>query len=121
MKSAKFLLIHVVTNTLLMLACAVYILFSRYLDSLTDDALLILQLLGVIPGVLFAIGKCLLMPDLWPAAYAENVSRSTQMCAGVRQGTKVCLAVIFSLLDFLLLGPAVFWTVIYKWLTMFLA
>ena len=50
MKSAKFLLMHVVGNTFLMLVCAIYIPFSRPLDTRTDDALVIPQLLGVIPA-----------------------------------------------------------------------
>eukprot|EP00092_Neocalanus_flemingeri_P002364 GFUD01002529.1.p1 GENE.GFUD01002529.1~~GFUD01002529.1.p1 ORF type:complete len:445 (-),score=110.94 GFUD01002529.1:454-1788(-) len=116
MQSAKFLMMHVVINTLLMLVCAVYILFSRHLDSLTDDALVIPQLLGVIPGLFFAIGKCLLMPDTCPD-YDDNVTTCQRVCGQVRRGTKVCLAVVFSLMGFMSLVPALFWTFIYKWFT----
>ena len=116
MKSAKFLLMHVVVNTFLMLVCAIYILFSRPLDTRTDDALVIPQLLGVIPGLLFSIGKCLLMPDLCPV-YDDNVTKCQKLCGTVRKGTKLILSVGFSIMGFLSLLPAIFWTVIYKWVT----
>lgn len=116
MKSAKFLLSHVVVNTFLMLICAIYILFRRQHDSRTDDALVIPQLLGVIPGLFFCIGKCLLMPDLCPV-YDNEVTTCRRICGTVRRGTKIILAILFSILGFLSLLPAFCWTVIYKWVT----
>ena len=40
-----------------------------------------------------------------------------KVCGGLITGGKVCLAIVFSILGFLALLPALFWTFIYKWFT----
>ena len=35
----------------------------------------------------------------------------------MKKGAKICLAVVFTILGFLALIPALFWTFIYKWFT----
>lgn len=79
MRSAKFLLLHVFINTAVMGIASTYIFFSRSLDAGSDDAIVIPQILGVIPGLLFAMGQSILMPDICP----ENNS-STTSCGKVR-------------------------------------
>ena len=73
MRSAKFLLLHVFINTAIMGMASTYIFFSRSLDAGSDDAIVIPQILGVIPGFLFAMGQSILMPDICP----ENISTPT--------------------------------------------
>jgi len=117
MKSTKFLIYHVLFNTVLMSACSTYLFLSPGdLGHEADDALVIPQLLGVVPGLLFGIGRCLLMPDCW-AGYDDDTT-TCQRCTGwLRRGGKIALAVIFSVLGILSLIPALFWTFIYKWFT----
>ena len=80
MRSAKFLLLHVFINTAVMGIVSIYIFFSRSLDAGSDDAIVIPQILGVIPGLLFAMGQSILMPDICPA---EN-NGTTTSCGKVR-------------------------------------
>ena len=79
MQSAKFLLIHVFVNTIVMGIASTYIFFSRSLDAGSDDGIVIPQILGVIPGLLFAMGQSVLMPDICP----ENNGPTTS-CGKVR-------------------------------------
>ena len=79
MRSAKFLLLHVFINTAIMGIASTYIFFSRSLDAGSDDAIVIPQILGTIPGLLFAMGQSILMPDICP----EN-NGTTTSCGKVR-------------------------------------
>ena len=117
MKSTKFLIYHVLLNTILISACSTYLFLSPGdLGDDADDALVIPQLLGVVPGLLFGIGQCFLMPDCW-AGYDDD-STTCQVCTGwLRRTGKLVLAIVFSLLGILSLIPALFWTFIYKWFT----
>lgn len=67
MRSAKFLLLHVGLNTIFMFVTSCYVFLHHSKDSESDDALVIPQILGVIPGILFAVGKSFLMPDMCAA------------------------------------------------------
>ena len=135
MKSTKFLIYHVLANALIMSACSTYLLLSPgELGNEAGDALVIPQLLGVVPGLLFGIGQCFLMPDCM-AGYDDDTttceqcstrynkqtsqltSSLTSTLVRLRKGAKVVLAMIFSLLGILSLIPALFWTFIYKWFT----
>ena len=81
MRSTKFLILHVLANTLLMSACSAYLLLSPgELGDEAGDALVIPQLLGVVPGTLFGIGQCFLMPDCW-AGYDDDTT-CCQLCTG---------------------------------------
>ena len=81
MKSTKFLICHVLFNTVLMSACSAYLLLSPgELGEEADDALVIPQLLGLVPGLLFGIGQCFLMPDCW-AGYDDDTT-CCQLCTG---------------------------------------
>merc|ERR1719474_2383780 len=91
MKSAKFLLLHVIVNTFLMIICSIYFLFSKRLDKRSDDALVIPQLLGVTSGLLFSIGKCLLMPDLCPVN-TDDSTTCQRLCGTFQRSTKIVLA-----------------------------
>ena len=78
MKSTKFLIYHVLANTLLMSACSTYLLLSPgELGNEAGDALVIPQLLGVVPGLLFGIGNCFLMPDCM-AGYDDDTTTCEQ-------------------------------------------
>ena len=80
MSSTKFLIYHVLANTVLMSACSTYLLLSPGdLGHEAGDALVIPQLLGVVPGLLFGIGQCFLMPDCL-AGY-DNDTTSCQQCS----------------------------------------
>jgi len=116
MRSAKFLLLHVFINTAVMGIASTYIFFSRSLDAGSDDAIVIPQILGVIPGLLFAMGQSILMPDICPVNNSSATSCG-KVCGGLKRGGKVCVAIIFSILGFFSLLPALFWTFIYKWFT----
>ena len=53
-RSTKFFLLHVIFNTLLMFSVSVYLFTSSSdLDTSSDDALVIPQLLGVVPGKIY--------------------------------------------------------------------
>ena len=53
MKSTKFFIIHVVFNTVLMFSVSSFLFTTATdLDSNSDDALVIPQLLGVVPGTI---------------------------------------------------------------------
>jgi len=115
MSSAKFLLLHVIFNTLLIGLTGAYIFISRRLDTGSNDALIIPQVLGIVPGLFFAVGTSFLMPGMCPSSQGEtNVQK---VCVCVSKGAKVCLAILFSILGFLSIIPALFWTFIYKWIT----
>lgn len=116
MRSAKFLLLHVGLNTVFMAVTSACVYFSQNLDTGSDDALVIPQILGTIPGIFFAFGQAFLMPDMWPDTNSGD-GRCNKVFGGLKRGGKLCLAVLFSLLGFLALLPAVFWTFIYKTFT----
>jgi len=116
MKSGKFLLLHILVNTVLMSTCAAYIYFSKSLETESDDALIIPQIFGVIPGFFFTIGRSFLMPDILPV-YEDNDTRAQQVCGACKKGAKRAIAIAFCFLGFLSLVPALFWTFIYKWFT----
>jgi len=116
MKSGKFLLLHILINTFLMSTCAGYIYFSRSLDTESDDALIIPQIFGVIPGFFFAVSRSFLMRDILPV-YDENTTRVHQLGTACTKGLKLFGAISFAFMGFLSLMPALFWTFIYKWLT----
>ena len=49
--------------------------------------------------------------------YKNFIFLFLKVCGGLITGGKVCLAIVFSILGFLALLPALFWTFIYKWFT----
>ena len=115
MKSTKFFLLHVIFNTVLMFSVSVYLFVTTPdLDTSSDDALVIPQLLGVVPGLFFSIAYCFTLGD-----YVSDGSESrVQACCGrLQKGGKFCLSVLFSVLGYLSLVPALFWTFIYKYFT----
>jgi hypothetical protein len=116
MKSGKFLLLHILINTLLMSTCAAYIYFSKSLETESDDALIIPQIFGVIPGFFFTVGRSFLMPDILPV-YEDNATQAQQVCGAAKKGAKLAISIGFCALGFMSLVPALFWTFIYKWLT----
>ena len=63
MRSAKFLLLYVGIHTVLMLVISPIIYFHQN-DTGSKDALVIPQILGIVPGLFFAVGKSFLMPDM---------------------------------------------------------
>jgi len=117
MRSTKFFLLHVIFNTLLMFSVSVYLFTSSSdLDTSSDDALVIPQLLGVVPGLLFSISYCFTLDDCIQVA-EESETRIQACCGRLQKSGKFCLAVLFSGAGYLSLIPALFWTFIYKWFT----
>jgi len=119
MKSTKFFIIHVVFNTVLMFSVSSFLFTTATdLDSNSDDALVIPQLLGVVPGMFFSIGQCFTLHDCCPDT-VEGGNKCGVCCGRLKHSGKMCLAIIFSILGFLSLAPALLWTFIYKWFTSF--
>jgi len=115
MKSGKFLLLHIIVNTGVISCTALYV-FTKENNKDSEDALVIPQILGAIPGLLFSIGHSILMPDVCQV-YDDNETRVDKACGFCRQGGKVFLSVVFAILGFCSLVPALFWTFIYKFFT----
>jgi len=117
MRSSKFLFLHTLANTALMFTVAVYLLASRDRSGHTGerDAIVIPQMLGVIPGLFFTFGTSVLMPEGTRDSVGD--SRCTKMCRGCQRGSKIVLSIILSIFGFLSLLPAFLWTFIYKWFT----
>jgi len=114
MRSGKYLLGHILMNSVLMGVCSVYIYFSaNLLDQQADEALVIPQILCVIPGLLFGIGRSFLHADFFPV-YEDDNSISDRACGACRKGMKIFLSVSFTCLGYASLVPAVMWTVVYK-------
>ena len=68
------------------------------------------QLLGLVPGLLFSLGRAALLPSL-PGGNTALVVR----CLG--RTARTAAAVVCSVLGFISLVPALFWTFIYKFFT----
>ena len=101
MRSAKFLLLHVLINSAIMGMVSIKIFFSQNLDTGSDDALVIPQILGVIPGLLFTVGQSMLMPDICP----ENNSGTTSNCGKVGSTSPLPVNISLTLsLPFLMLS-----------------
>lgn len=114
MKSGRFLLLHLTTNTVLLSVCSLYLYFTnRNLPPEADDALVIPQILGVIPGFFFGMGRSILHDDICPL-YEDNETRVERASTFCKRGGKMCLAVVFALLGVASLVPAIFWTIVYK-------
>lgn len=115
MKSTKFFILHVLFNTILMFGISVFLFTtSSSLDSNSDDALVIPQILGVVPGLLFSIANCF---TLAKSAQVQGEGDVEVCCGRMKKGGLVCLAVVFTILGFISLVPALFWTILYKWFT----
>lgn len=118
MKSAKFLFLHTVANTCLIGGCAAYLLLIRGGTMDGDrDALVIPQLLGVIPGTMFASGTCLLMSGSQYRGSTQERTRCQSVCRFLSRGSRSILAGLLSIGGFLSLLPALLWTFLYKWFT----
>jgi len=119
MRSTRFFILHVLFNTILM-CCVSSFLFttSEDLDSNSDDALVIPQLLGVVPGMAFSIGYCFTLRDTsTQSGDAESCCRAC--CGRLQKSAKMILSTVFTVFGYLSLVPALFWTFIYKWFTSF--
>jgi len=118
MRSSRFLFLHTIVNTVLMFTVAVYLLANRDDSggSMEErDAIVIPQLLGVIPGLFFTVGTAILMPEERTDPEGESTCR--KICKGFQKGSRLLFSVILSFLGFLSLMPAFFWTLMYKWFT----
>eukprot|EP00095_Tigriopus_kingsejongensis_P007483 maker-scaffold580_size130538-snap-gene-0.24 protein:Tk07483 transcript:maker-scaffold580_size130538-snap-gene-0.24-mRNA-1 annotation:"xk-related protein" len=104
MKSGRFLILYTLSNALLIAGCAVYLTTSRDLDAESDDALILPLLLAVVPGTFFALARSLLLPDLKPSRVPPKVWKPI----------KITLCLILSVVAYCSLGPAIFWSTLYK-------
>lgn len=103
MKSGHFLIAHTIINTILLSSCAIYISHTRDLSVESDNALIFSQALAVIPGCCFALARSVLLID------------GPQFCHDkVWAAFKTVFAVIFGLIAYGSLIPALFGSLIWK-------
>ena len=103
MKSGLFLVAHTIISTVVLSTCAAYITFSRDLSAESDNALVFSQGLAVIPGCFFVLARSILLID------------EPQFChTKVWAATKTVLAVLFGLIAYGSLIPALFGSLIWK-------
>ncbi|XP_023336286.1 uncharacterized protein LOC111707414 [Eurytemora carolleeae] len=116
MNSGKYLLSHILVNTVLLGTCSLYVYFSSKLDIKEDDALVLPQVLCAIPGLLFAIGRSFLhFHEL--TQYQDNGTLSERVSGSCQKGTKLAMAIIFTGLGFCSLIPAILWTLFFKFIS----
>ena len=101
MKSGHFLIAHTIINTALLSSCAIYISLTRDLSVESEDALVLPQVLAVIPGCFFTLARSVLL-----------IERG-QPCK-VWAAIKTVLAVVFGLIAYGSLIPALFGSFIWK-------
>ena len=106
MKSGRFLVIHTVTSTLLLSGCAIYISATR--DNLSDassNALILPQILAVIPGCFFTLSRSVLyLADNRPKIFPKKA-------------WKILLIIFSTILAIIAYGsviPALFWSLLWK-------
>ena len=103
MKSGHFLIAHTIINTVLLSSCAIYISHTRDLSVESDNALVFSQVLAVIPGCCFALARSVLLID------------GPRFCHDkVWAAFKTVFAVIFGLIAYGSLIPALFGSLIWK-------
>ena len=89
MKSGHFLIAHTVINTALLSSCAIYISQTRDLSVESEEAIVLPQVLAVIPGCFFALARSILLID------------GPQFCHSKVWATiKTVLAVVFGLIAY---------------------
>lgn len=114
MRSALFLILHTVINTVLLSSCAIYVLITRSgnLSESSGHALVLPQILAVIPGCFFTLARSILLVEAPPLCSStfESCSNSERIWKGIR----ISLAIIFGVLAYLSLIPCVFWSLIWK-------
>ena len=103
MKSGHFLVLHTIISTALLGSCAIYISVTRDLSVESDNALILPQLLAVIPGCFFTLARSILLIE------------TPQIChEKVWKVTKTILAVILGLIAYGSLIPALMWSAAWK-------
>ena len=103
MKSGHFLVLHTIISTALLGSCAIYISITRDLSVESDNALVLPQILAVIPGCFFTLARSILLIET-PLICHEKVWKVA----------KTVLAVIFGLIAYGSLIPALFWGAAWK-------
>ena len=105
MKSGLFLILHTVCNTLLLSGCAIYISVTRDLSTTSDNALVLPQILAVIPGCFFTLARSLLLLDgMKPEACHPKAWTLLLVCSAGVLGVIAYGSVI----------PAAFWSLLWK-------
>ncbi len=69
MRGGLFLIMYTASNLLLLSSCSIYIgavatAGVEEISEESDDALLLPQILAVVPGCFFALSRAILLPDL---------------------------------------------------------
>jgi len=103
MRSGLFLVLHTIVNTILLSSCAIYISATRDLSNEANNALVLPQVLAVVPGCFFTLARSILLVDV-PSICHEKIWKITQ----------VTLAVVFGIIAVGSLIPALFGSLIWK-------
>jgi len=114
MKSGRYLMTHSVMNTIVLGLCFIYLYTNNKLDKEADEALVIPQILAVIPGLLFAGARSILHDDFCPT-YSDDVTVGERASGCCQRGCKVFLSVVLATVGYCSLVPSLFWTLIYKY------
>ena len=79
MRGGLFLILYTASNLLLLSSCAIYIGAAatagvEELSEESDNALVLPQIIAVVPGCFFALARAVLLPDLKPKKLPPKVS-----------------------------------------------
>ena len=106
MKSGVFLIVHTVTSTVLLSGCAIYISLTRNLSETADNALILPQILAVIPGCFFTLARSTIL-------FRDHFKPSI-CCTWAWHWTLYSTAVFLGTIAYGSLIPALFWSVLWK-------
>ena len=107
MKSGLFLVLHTIVNTVMLSSCAIYISVTKNLSVSSDNALILPQILAVIPGCFFTLARSVLLVD------TRFIPEKMWHCI------RYFLAIILGIIAYGSLIPAIFWSLLWKLITVF--
>ncbi len=123
MRSGLFLVIHTVANTVLLSSCAVYISLTRDLSTESDNALVLPQILAVIPGSKMHYFSFSFINLIYDLGCFFTLARSVLLLDELKPSFchitvwkifKIALSIIFGTIAYGSLIPALFWSLLWK-------
>lgn len=105
MRSGLFLILHCIVNTAMLSTCAIYISVTRDLSVESDNALVLSQMLAVIPGCFFTLARSILLLEKERPNFCHRYAWKL---------TRIIFAFIFGIIAYGSLIPALFWSLIWK-------